>query len=52
VLGGADVAVNLIAAGVPHRREFVDFAFVFALAYGRVIVRQLANLARLQQIQP
>jgi hypothetical protein len=35
---------------VPHRGEFVNFASIFALTDRRVVVCELANLARLDDV--
>ena len=52
VILGADVTINFVAPSVAHSCYFVNFAAIFAFSYRRVIVRELANLARLDQIQP
>ena len=49
---GANVTVNFVAPWVAHSCYFVDFAAIFAFTYRRVVVRELANLAGFDQIEP
>jgi hypothetical protein len=51
VLLGADVAEDLIAARMAHGFSFADLAFIFALADGGMIVRDLANLAAAEMVE-
>ncbi len=49
---GPDVAVDLVAAGMPHRVELGDFSGVLTLADRRVVRRQLLNLPAAQFVEP
>jgi hypothetical protein len=52
VLLGTYVPVDFIAAGMLHGLQFIEPAAILAISYGRVIVRDFANLAATQLVQP